>query len=155
MKCFYNFNITLNYWLVCKINNFISKCSWHIWYVWLVLLCLIITILDVTIYHNILWWLQQQQLFILEFNIFLINSLEMCFFTLSSLVFTVIKLGHRITYEKSWSSEYHQTVFSNNMTMLQYAFLVYLFSTAFSSLYDKNFETDGERSCRIDESIAL
>ena len=155
MKCFYNFNITLNYWLVCKINNFILKCSWHIWYVWLVLLCLIITILDVTIYHNILWWLQQQQLFILEFNIFLINSLEMCFFTLSSLVFTVIKLGHRITYEKSWSSEYHQTVFSNNMTMLQYAFLVYLFSTAFSSLYDKSFETDGERSCRIDESIAL
>ena len=155
MKCFYNFNITLNYWLVCKINNFISKCSWHIWYVWLVLLCLIITILDVTIYHNILWWLQQQQLFILEFNIFLINSLEMCFFTLSSLVFTVIKLGHRITYEKSWSNEYHQTVFSNNMTMLQYAFLLYLFSTAFSSLYDKSFETDGEGSCRIDESIAL
>ena len=155
MKCFYNFNITLNYWLVCKINKFISKCSWHIWYVWLVLLCLIITILDVTIYHNFCGDFNSSSFSYSNLIILLINSLEMCFFTLSSLVFTVIKLGHRITYEKSWSSEYHQTVFSNNMTMLQYAFLVYLFSTAFSSLYDKNFETDGERSCRIDESIAL
>ena len=33
--------------------------------------------------------------------------------------------------------------------------IAYFFSTAFSSLHDKSIETDGKRSSRIEESIAL
>ena len=35
---FYSWNITMNYCLICEINNFISKFARYIWYLWLVFL---------------------------------------------------------------------------------------------------------------------
>ena len=75
----------------------------------------------------------------------------MCF-TLP-LVFTVIKLGYTMTYE---NREAVKTMKQSLQTIWpRYNMHCLFFSTAFSSLHDKSIETDGKRSCRIEESIAL